>query len=133
MERSSASVGSGLLSVPFRLWPRGRGGTIQKWVPIFTPVAAKSALLLHTTERSFSFSGVDHLDWSIPQHPRVAHITVPRSQSRLPQPLDLLHRAGSVASDAEWQTEMETAVSRNRDQDMTKSPRRSSVAPLLVP
>ena len=87
-----------------------------KWVPIAAAVTAKSALLLHTTERgSFSFSGVDHLDWSIPQHPREAHITAPRPQSRLAEPLDLLHRAGSIASDAESQTEIKTAISRDQD------------------
>ena len=57
----------------------------------------------------------DHLDRRILEQPGEAHITTPRPQSRLPQTLHLLHRTGSIAGDAERQTEIETAVSRNQD------------------
>src|SRR5712671_1431003 len=47
-----------------------------------------------------------------------------QSESGLRFPLDLLHRTGSTARNAERQTEIETAVSRDQDQDVSRNPAR---------
>jgi hypothetical protein len=64
-----------------------------------------------------------------PSASREPCITVPRSQSHQPQPLDLLDRAGLIASDAERQPEIKSAVSRNQDQNIARDSAESRNTP----
>ena len=106
--------------MPFRLSPGGRGWLNPKMVPS-EEVAPKPVRR--------DFSGRDR---GILQHPGEAHITAPRPQSRHSQPLDFLHRTGSIASDAERQPEIETAVSRDQDQDIAGDPAKSWNIPAIL-
>jgi hypothetical protein len=73
-----------------------------------------------TDRGSFTLVRLNYADRRILKPPGEAHIPTPDSQSRHAQPLDLLHRTGSIAPDAERQPEVETTVSRDQDQDIAR-------------
>jgi hypothetical protein len=55
------------------------------------------------------------------------------TKSRLSQPLDLLHRTGSIANHTKRQTDIEAAVSRNQDQEIARYPAESRNTPATLP